>query len=197
VFWWQRHGAAFASRGLRGFWTGAVLLSLLFTLTSNPHRSLSFLVPDSVNPWVHRSLAEQWQHAQAARSALALIPPQSPAAATTHLVHPLARREVLVRFPESVTYLDRQGQLQAVDWIAADLGRLQRYGVAFNEDRDTLETSLKRLQELGSAYGVRRVVDGVVILERGGQDGPGARLALENLLKASPPAAPTDRSHRR
>jgi hypothetical protein len=84
-----------------------------------------------------------------------------------------------------------------VDWIAADLGRLQRYGVAFNEDRDTLETSLKRLQELGGSYGVRRVVDGVVILERGGQDAPGARLALANLLKASSQAAPTDRTHRR
>jgi uncharacterized membrane protein len=197
VFWWQRHGAAFASGGLRGFWTGAVLLSLLFTLTSNPHRSLSFLVPDSVHPWVHRSLVEQWQHAQAARSALALIPPQSPTAATTHLVPPLARRTVLVRFPESVTYLDRQGKLRSVDWIAADLGRLQRYGAAFNEDRDTLETSLKRFQELGGSYGVRRVVDGVVILERGGQDAPGARLALDNLLKASPPAAPTGRTHRR
>jgi hypothetical protein len=45
---------------------------------------------------------------------------------------------VLVRFPESVTYLDRQGKLRSVDWIAADLGRLQRYGAAFNEDRDMI-----------------------------------------------------------
>jgi hypothetical protein len=197
VFWWQRHGGAFSSRWLRGFWTGAVLLSLLFSLTSNPHRSLSFMVPDSVNPWVYRSGVEQWQHAQAARSALALIPPQSPTAATTHLVHPLARRPVLVRFPQSVTYRDRQGQLQSVDWIAADLGRLQRYEVAFNEDRDTLESSLKRFQEIRGSYGVRKVVDGVVILQRGGQDAPGARLALENLLKASSPAAPTDRTQQR
>jgi hypothetical protein len=197
VFWWQRHGGTFSSRWLRGFWTGAVLLSMLFSLTSNPHRSLSFLVPDSVNPWVYRSGVEQWQHAQAARSALALIPPQSPTAATTHLVHPLARRPVLVRFPQSVTFRDRQGQLQSVDWIAADLGRLQRYEVAFNEDRDTLESSLKRFQEIRGSYGVRKVVDGVVILQRGGQDAPGARLALENLLKASSPAAPTDRTQQR
>jgi hypothetical protein len=96
-----------------------------------------------------------------------------------------------------VTYRDRQGQLRSVDWIAADLGRLQRYGVAFNEDRDTLESSLKRFHEIWGSYGVRRVVDGVVILERGGQDAPGARLALENLLKASPQAALTDQTQRR
>ncbi len=197
VFWWQRHGGAFASRGLRAFWTGAVLLSLLFSLTSNPHRSLSFLVPDSVRPWVHRSIGEQWRHAQAARSALALIPPQSTAAATTHLVPPLARRPVLLRFPNSVSYLDRQGQLRPVDWIAADIGRLRRYGVAFNEDRDTLERSEKRLKELGASYGVLRVVDGVAILRRGASDAPGARIALETLLRASPPDAPADRIPRR
>ncbi len=185
ALWWQRHQAQFASRRLRRVWIGCMALSLIFTLTSNPNRSLSWLVPDSVNPWVHVPLHESWQRAQQARQLLGRIPSEATVAASTQLVPPLARREVLVRFPWSLTYLDRSGQSQPVDWVVVDLERLRRYAPAFEEDEDVLDDSRTRLQEMGSAYGIRGLQDGVVLLQRGAGDVPGSREALQRLLTAS------------
>jgi uncharacterized membrane protein len=185
ALWWRGHAHLFAQRRLRAIWAGCLVLSLLFTITSNPNRSLSWLIPDSVSPWVHVPLAESWAHAQQARQALATIPPQASLSATSHLVPRLARREVLVRFPKAITYRDRQGQTQPVDWVAADLGRLQRYAPAFNEDGKTLKTAIERLEDMGASYGIQELRDGVVILQRGASDRPGTREALERLIRPS------------
>lgn len=185
ALWWQRHLALFQARRLRQVWIGCMALSLIFTLTSNPNRSLSWLVPDSVTPWVHVGPQESWRRAQQARQLLAIIPTDAAVAASTQLVPPLARREVLVRFPQSITYLDRQGRTQPVEWVAVDLERLRRYAPAFNEDGEVLRRCRERLQEMASAYGIRAIQDGVVVLQRGAQDRPGSRMGLEQLLKAS------------
>ena len=162
-------------------------LSLIFTLTSNPNRSISWLVPDSVSPWVHVGPQESWQRARQSRLLLQVIPPGVPVAASTHLVPPLARREVLVRFPQSITYLDREGREQPVDWVAVDLERLRRYAPAFEEDRDVLQLCRERLQAMGTDFGIQALRDGLVILERGADDVEGSRNALEQLLRASDP----------
>jgi hypothetical protein len=190
ALWWRRHPGVFAARRLRRVWIGCMVLSLLFTLSSNPNRSLSWLIPDSVSPWVHVPLQETWRRAQQARDLLALIPPDASVSATTHLVPPLARRDVLVRFPQSITYLDRQGRSRPVDWVAVDLERLQRHAPAFAEDRDVLQGCRQRLEDMGSDYGIRALQDGVVILQRGAGDAPGSRGALQALLAAPIPAPP-------
>ncbi len=185
ALWWQRHQPLFQARRLRRVWMGCMALSLMFTLTSNPNRSLSWLVPDSVTPWVHVGLQESWQRAQQSRELLAMIPAAVPVSASTHLVPPLARREVLVRFPQSITYRDRTGRLQPVDWVAVDLARLRRYAPAFEEDAEVLRRCRKRLEEMGSDYGIQAVRNGMVILQRGAADVAGSREALEQLLRAS------------
>lgn len=185
ALWWRSHAHLFAQRRLRAFWGGCIALSLLFTLTSNPNRSLSWLIPDSISPWVHVPLSAQWRHAMEARQALEIIPREATVAATTHLVPRLAQREVLVRFPKAITYADRQRQIHPVDWVAADLGRLQRYAPAFNEDQDVLEDASKLLKSMGQSYGIRALRDGVVILQRGAPDQPGTREALKHLLRSS------------
>ena len=185
ALWWQRHLGLFQSRRLRRVWMGCMALSLIFTLTSNPNRSLSWLVPDSVSPWVHVGLQESWQRGRQARQLLQVIPPGVPVSASTHLVPPLARREVLVRFPQSITYRDREGRDQPVDWVAVDLERLHRYAPAFEEDGEVLRRCRERLEAMGTAYGIRALQDGVVILERGAADVEGSRDALEQLLRAS------------
>jgi uncharacterized membrane protein len=183
ALWWRQHAPLFAQRRVRAIWAGCLAISLLFTLTSNPNRSLSWLIPDSVSPWVHVPLAERWSHAARARQVLAHVPHQGSVAATTHLVPPLARREVLVRFPNALTYSDRQGQIRPVDWVVADLKTLRRQAPAFKEDADVLEDALERLEAMGTSYGIRDLQDGVVVLRREAPDQPGLRPALEQDLR--------------
>jgi hypothetical protein len=52
---------------------------------------------------------------------------------------------------------------------------MSRYAEAFRKERIELEASLLRLDDLEGDYGVRRVADGVVILQKGAPDDPQAR----------------------
>ena len=182
IYWWQQHRERFGSRRLRRIWAGCIVLSLLFTLSSNPNRSLSWLVPDSVQPWVHRSPWRQWQHGAEARSAIALIPPGASVSASTPLIPKLAARQVLVRFPYHWTYQERDGQQRPVDWIAVDLDYQHHYGSAFSSEQKNLLRSLKLLKRLSREYAVQEVRDGVVVLQRGGPAKPTASAALETLI---------------
>ncbi|MEY4360124.1 MAG: hypothetical protein RLZZ631_1610, partial [Cyanobacteriota bacterium] len=160
------------------------LLSLLFTLGSNPNRSLSWLLPDSVQPWVHRSPWQQWQHAQSAHAALAAIPADASVSANTPLIPHLAARQVLVRYPDHTTYQDRQGQAHPVDWIAVDLDHQRRYAAAFPQEQKALKKSLRLLRSSQTqGYTVQQLSDGVVILERNGPLNPSAQQALDQLLR--------------
>ncbi|CAK6689733.1 MULTISPECIES: DUF2079 domain-containing protein [unclassified Synechococcus] len=169
VFWWSRHGALFRSRYLKAIWAAAMLLSLMFALSGNPNRSLSFIIPDSIDPWVYQAPWRQWEHGRAARLVLSAIPAKASVAANTPLVPLLADREVVVRFPHDQAYQDRQGQERPVDWIAVDVDWLQRYAVAFPGDRQQYRKVRKRLLQLvhKRTYGIQAIEDGVVVLKRG------------------------------
>ena len=181
VLWWQTHPWAFHRPRLQPVWIGAIGLSILLTITSNPNRSLSFLIPDSVQPWIHTGPAQLWSHGQAAKTLLSQIPAYASASATTPLVPLLAEREVLVRFPRSWRYLDRAGHAKDVDWIAADLEMLSRHLAVSNGDRDELALILKLIPELSPAYGVLDVQGGIVLLARGQKDRPDALMRLAHL----------------
>jgi uncharacterized membrane protein len=183
ALWWQRHQRLFASRRLRRIWAGCILLSLLFTLGSNPNRSLSWLIPDSIQPWVHRSPWRQWQHARSAHDAMALIPAQASVAANSPLVPHLAARPVLVRFPYHTAYQDQAGKPHPVDWLVVDIDYQARYAEAFPQEQKALKKTVRLLRMLQSeGYRVQRVSDGVVILERNGPVEPGEQQALDRLL---------------
>lgn len=184
IEWWRSHPEPFARRRLRRVWIGCIALSLLFTLLANPNRSLSFLIPDSLSPWMYSSPARQWNHGAAARGLLRLIPAEASVAANTPLIPQLAQRPVLIRFPEGVMYRDRKGSNKAVEWIALDLDWLRRYSTAFRSDRRTLESSLEALKSLPEPYGVRAFRDGVVLLQRGQSDVEEAQRQLEALVAA-------------
>ncbi|WP_413441368.1 DUF2079 domain-containing protein [Synechococcus sp. MIT S1220] len=193
VFWWARRDRSEPGPRLRGIWRSCLVLSLVLAFSSNPHRSLSALVPDSIDPWVHSTAVEQWQHGHAARSVLGVIPADATVSANTHLVPLLARREVLVRFPFDTTYLDRQGVRQPVTWIAVDLDMLRRYGAAFGGDWKQLRNSQNWLNEERSLYAVQAFKDGVVALERAGARNPTLEATLDQELAKPLPRDPRQR----
>ncbi|MFZ0408764.1 MAG: DUF2079 domain-containing protein [Cyanobium sp.] len=180
--WWEQRPQLQTSRRLRRLWQGCIGLSLLFALMANPNRSLSFVIPDSVHPWVYASPAAQWRHGQRARQALAVIPSQASVSASTHLVPQLAQRQVLVRFPNSTAYLDRDGLERPVDWVAVDLNWLERNGKAFDQDREALEESVQWLRQPQLNYAPVRVLDGVVVLQRHAPSRPEPDRQLQVLL---------------
>ena len=198
LFWWARRPNPDLGSKVRLAWGCALTLSLVLTISSNPHRSLSALIPDSIDPWVHSGWADQWDHGKAARQALQVIPAEASVAANTPLIPLLARRSVVVRFPFSTNYQDRESSIKAVDWIAVDLDFLNRYGVAFQGDWKQLRNSKRWLENNRDDYKVRALNDGVVVMERNSNREAGFNLTLENGLNkllASPlPEAPKRRS---
>ena len=193
ILWWQRHRPLFESRRFRTLWRACILLSLLFTIGGNPNRSLSWMIPDSIHPWVYRSPWRQWQHAQQAHGVMALIPPTDSVAANTPLVPHLASREVIVRFPDDLAFQDRNGRTHQVDWIAVDVDYQQRYAAAFPREEKSLRKTLRLLQDRQADYGVRAIRDGVVILERGGRTDAAAASALHELLRNAAKTMPPPR----
>lgn len=173
ILWWakqqEKHPeASLPSKKFRGFWIACIALSLVFTVTSNPNRTLYFLIPDSVDPWVYVPLTEQWPRAKNMRSLLAEIPPDASVAATTYLIpHVSSRREVL-RFP-MYQLINDQGELVAMDYIIADLWQLERYGVAFSGDRNALQAIMENTDRLTGTqeYGILHFENGVLLMGRG------------------------------
>ena len=190
LFWWQRRPGLVLDRPWRLAWGSALVLSLLLTLGSNPHRSLSMLIPDSVDPWVYSSPHRQWSHGAAARTALSVIPADGSVAANTPLVPLLAQRQALVRFPFNTAYLDRQGEAQDVEWIAVDLDLLERYGVAFRGDWKQLRNSRRWLEEHRDTHTVQAYSDGVLVLQRSGTRHDELEKALDQALLRPLPLDP-------
>ena len=197
LFWWERRPHLQIGARVKLAWGVAVTLSLLLTVSSNPHRSLSFLIPDSIDPWVYSSPSQQWSHGSAARRALAVIPSDASVAANTPLVPLLARRNVVVRFPFETGYLDRNGIPQAVDWVAVDLDLLERYGVAFRGDWRQLRNSKRWIEEQRQGYRVQSLDDGVVVLQQDGPIHAELEAALDRQLQRPLPADPKDRKPRK
>jgi len=168
LLWWSRRADAF-QRHMRRFWSICLALSLLFTVTANSHRTLSFLIPDSFRPWVYVAPINQLQHAAQTRAVIAQIPPHASLAATTFLIPPLSNRPAIVRFPESIQVRDAAQHTEMVDYIVADLWQLQQLQPAFKLERNLLQTSISMINQLvhTQAYGIQTFQGQVVLLQRG------------------------------
>ena len=138
------------------------------TIVSNPHRTFSAVVPDSFSPWVHVSPSEMPQRRVVGLKALSLIPPTASVSADTLLLPRLAQREVAIRFPNGVNYLDREGQVKEVDWIAAFPGYYSPLVPLFKRGTQQQRRILNAVERLTSEGRYQRAFceGGVLILRR-------------------------------
>ena len=166
------------SPSFRRFWIFCICLSLLFTFTSNPSRTFYFLIPDSIQPWVYVTLPEQWQHTAEIRSLLGLIPQNASVAATTYIIPHLSGRRAIIRFP-ALEFRNDQRQIVKVDYAIADLWQLQRYQVAFKEERGDLQVMTRVIDEVtrNGEYGIKGFNNGVILLQKGVTSNPEAMAA--------------------
>ena len=182
--WWRSRQNLFNSRKLRNVWAGCIALSLIFTIAGNQNRSFSFLIPDSIHPWVYQSPLQQWEHGVKARNALQSIPENASVSANTNLIPWLAQRQVLVRFPHGTEYQDINKEIYSVDWVAIDLKTLAHFSEAFSRDRKRLKKSLEWLDANSSIYQVQSIEDGVVVLNRNGKTDQKLQQDLNRLIQS-------------
>jgi uncharacterized membrane protein len=167
ILWWANNPAVFTSR-VRRFWGFCLALSIVLTIVSNPNRSLSFMIPDSVRPWVFVPIARQWEHAAHINHVIRNIPNHVSVSATTHLIPQLSSRRAIIRLP-ALQIRDDRNQIIQIEYAVADLWQLQEYQKAFKDARSSFATIVPVLDKLVATreYGVLQVEDGVVLLQKG------------------------------
>lgn len=187
ILWWAGQGFSNFNRQLkdcqprklnrhfRNFWVFCLCLSLIFTITSNPSRTLYFLIPDSIQPRVYVSLAEQWQRVPQIRSLLAKIPDDASVAATTYLIPHLSGRREIIRL-SAIEFRSDRDRLEKVEYIIADLWRLQRYQTAFKFDRRHLASIITLIDTVTNQnlYGITDFNNGIILLKKGFDSNPKA-----------------------
>lgn len=176
ILWWAHHPDRY-TRKFRRFWIACIALSLLFTVTGNPNRALSWAIPDSFQPWVYVAPSRQWQHSQAIRSLLSQVPPDASITATDHIVAHVSNRREVLRFPRLRLQNDA-GENQRVSYALADLWYLQQYEPAFEDYRNSLKLAIEQVDKfIERRYGVVGFADGVVLLQDKATSDPEALVA--------------------
>ncbi len=179
ILWWAGQGFAQFSQPLkslvprrpsanfRRFWTLCLVIGLVFVPIANPSRTFYFMVPDSVQPWVYVPPLTQWQHAYQIHQLTAQIPADASVSATNYIIPQISGRRAILRLPITA-FINDQGQTQNVDYIVADLWRLERYQAAFRRDREGLAvlSSLLNQRLSDGQYGIVGFRDGVVLLQQ-------------------------------
>ncbi|CAD5979154.1 hypothetical protein PCC9214_04473 [Planktothrix tepida] len=170
----------------RRFWLFCIGLSLFFSFTSNPNRTLYFIIPDSIDPWVYIPVTTQWSHVAQFRPLLAEIPPDASVATTTYIVPHLSSRREILRFPLYQLRNDA-GEVISVEYILADLWQLQKYGVAFSGDRNSFNEITQRIEQLtnNKEYGIIDFRDGVILMKKGVPSKPEAVKNYTSFLASS------------
>jgi uncharacterized membrane protein len=180
ILWWSCHRDRLTQRFWR-FWLSCLLVGLLLTFTANPNRALSFILPDSFQPWVYTSPVRQWQHAQVIRSLLSQIPADASISATSFIVPHISGRREALRFPQ-VRLRNDQSQVIQIEYAIADLWQFQQYQSVYPWEREQLQRSTQALTRMveGNKYGLLVFQDGVALLRRDAVSQPQALQAWRN-----------------
>ncbi len=183
IFWWEKNQLFFKYKLFRRFWSGFIILSILFTITSNPNRTLSWLIPQSIDPWVYRSPFNQLKHGNTALDMIKIIPPKESVSASSCLVPHLASRQVLIRFPYHTKYINRSGNSKDVEWVAIDMDEHARYASVFKNEWRDLQEIIEVVKNLSKQYNPQLVKDGIILLQLNGPVEEKNEIALQNLMQ--------------
>jgi uncharacterized membrane protein len=175
ILWWSTHPNLFRSRWLRGTWIAAITLSILFTITSNPNRALSFVIPDSISPRVYLPAPQQWQHVAQIREFMSDIPDDASVSTTSHIAPHLSSRRAIVRFPELRLRNDAD-EIIWMDYVLLDLQQLNIYQVVFDDDRQRLRRYVLAVDRLlaNNRYGITGFTDGILFMQFATTSNPNA-----------------------
>lgn len=167
ILWWAYHAERFKP-SFRRFWVGCLSLSLVLMLADNPNRALYFLEPDAFLRQFPVPIARQWEHSQHLWHVVQSIPPQASVSATNYMLPQLSKRRSLLELA-FMTLKDDQGQVVPVDYVAADLWKLQRPQGLPTFERTRLNQALAICDRIlaDSTYGLLAVEDGIILLQRG------------------------------
>lgn len=195
ILWWSVRPSLIRDRWVRIVWTAGITLSILFTITSNPNRALSFVIPDSFEPMVYLPAPQQWQRVASIRRFMAQIPQDASVSATSHIVPHLSSRREIVRFPELEVQNDA-GEVVQMEHVLLDVGQLAIYQEAFSDDRQRLRRDVRMIDRLleRDRYGVVGFVDGVLWMRRGVASDSAALTDWQVFREAIAPALATDES---
>ncbi len=184
ITWFEQH-PKWLKISMRRFWTICLCISLFFSFTSNPNRTLSFIIPDSIQPWVYVPLPRQWEHAGAIRSLINQIPADASVSATTFIVPHLSGRREIIRFP-SLVFRNDAREVVKVEYAIADIWQLQQYQPAFRGDRQTLQDSLRTIERVTKdrEYGIIGCEDGVLLMQKGAASNPKALAAWQSIVNS-------------
>lgn len=182
--WWQAIAWSFRYRQLtpafRQFWGICLAASVVATLLANPNQAFYFLMPDSFRPWVLVPITKQWERAGIMNEMIRQIPPDASVSATTHIIPQLSSRRKIIR-PPGLQLKDENGRIEEMEYVMADLWRMERYMPIFNPDRERLRTIVPFLDGLiqQQTYGVLALQDKIILLRRGVPSNPAALAAWE------------------
>lgn len=174
VNWWEKQ-PNLLKLSMQRFWIVCICLSLIFSFTSNPNRTLSFLIPDSIRPLVYVPITVQWKHAGSIRNLLDRIPADRSVAATTYIVPHLSGRREIIRFP-ALQFINDRREVVSVDYAIADLWQLNKYQVAFKNDCQILQDSVRTIDKIfgNRLYGIIGFQDGVILMQKAVRSNPDA-----------------------
>tara|TARA_B100001250_G_C19158346_1_gene511217 strand:+ start:17 stop:544 length:528 start_codon:yes stop_codon:yes gene_type:complete len=161
-----------------------MLVAFIFTIIGNPHRSLSSIIPDSVEPWVHVPIHRSFQRGREARQLLSYLPKEAAVAAETQLIPQLAQRRLLFRFPENYQYKDTFGEIHSAEYIISQPRYNAVYSVGFDREAQWTQKSMKIIKDLveSNQYGLLLCDKRGLILKRGIESSEEARKCLSDEL---------------
>ncbi len=186
ILWWARHPNAFRPR-FRRIWIGCIILSLIFTITSNPHRSLYFLTPYRLHPLLYHWVGDRWHHSAQVFGVMGQIPPDASISTNTYSLPHLSGRRAIVRIPK-VEFMGDSREIVTVEYLLLDFWHFKQPtlvspldGGRFKEVIPVVDRLLER-----NTHGIATLQGEILLLKQGVTSSPedlSRWAALRNQLK--------------